>query len=422
MARLITHFESAIEPGVNLPADCLQTMHAARPLWARYDLDRVASTMTREVLAARPMTPWRYRELLPLGDEIEPVSLNESMSPLVDCRRLADRLSLASLQIKDEGQLPTCSFKSRGLSLAITMAKHFGIERVAMSSNGNAGGAMAMYAARAGLESVVFMPTNTPSANKMEAVVCGARLFETNGWIDEGGKRIRQGHDLGLWFDISTLKEPYRLEGKKTMGLEIAEQFAWSLPEVIIYPTGGGTALIAMWKAFQELKEMGFLSSSTMPRFYAAQSNGCQPLVTAFENGERFADRHENPSTVASGIRVPTALGDFMVMDALRESGGGAVAVEESMLANWQKEVATSEGLIICPEAATCVGALHHLLDSGDVGRDEQVVIVNTAAGQKYFDTAPSGLPQIDLSIETDWDEFVSRFELASTTADSTSG
>ncbi len=410
MTKFITHFESAIEPAVTLPANQIQTMHKSRPLWARYDLDAVARSMTKQQLAARPQTPWRYRELLPIGNCIEPVSLNESVSALISCRRLAKQMGLSHLSIKDEGQLPTCSFKCRGLSLAVTMARHFGIQRIAMSSNGNAGGAMAMYAARAGMQSVVFMPSNTPSANKMEAWVCGAKLFETNGWIDAGGKRIREGHDRGLWFDISTLKEPYRLEGKKTMGFEIAEQSDWSLPEVIIYPTGGGTALIAMWKAFKELREMGFLTSGTMPRFYASQSNGCQPIVSAWEAGKRFADRHEDPQTVASGIRVPTALGDFMVLDTLKESGGAAVAVEEANLAAWQSKVATAEGIIVCPETATCIGALEKLVDSGEVGRNERVVIVNTAAGQKYFEAPVPAVPQIDLNAETDWEDFETRY------------
>ncbi len=410
MTRFITHFESAIEPGVTLDANKIQMMHKDRPLWARYDLKKVAAAMTKNVLASRPSSPWRYRELLPIGDEISPVSLNESMSPIIACDRLAAVMGVGELHIKDEGQLPTCSFKSRGLSLAVTMAQHFGIERIAMSSNGNAGGAMAMYAARAGIESVVFMPKDTPIANKMEAYTCGAKLFETNGWIDQGGKRIREGHDRGLWFDISTLKEPYRLEGKKTMGLEMAEQFDWKLPDVVIYPTGGGTALIAMWKAFQELREMGFLESDTMPRFYASQSDGCQPIVTAFHTGQRFAQRHKNPQTVASGIRVPTALGDFMVIDALRESGGSAVAVDEEKLSHWQSKVASNEGLIVCPEAATCVGALETLLEDGTVGADESVVIVNTAAGQKYFDGSVPNVETIDLNQETDWDSFEERF------------
>ena len=408
MTRFITHFESALDPSVTLPADCEQTMHENRPLWSRYDLDAVKQVMTKPELASRPRDMWRYRELLPVGDEIKPVSLHKSMSPVIDCPQFARKLGLTDVWVKDESQLPTCSFKCRGMSLATTMAKHFGRTRIAMASNGNAGGAMGMYAARAGIESVCFMPHDTTFTNQMECYYSGCKLFVTNGLIDQSGKRIREGHNRGLWFDISTLKEPYRLEGKKTMGLELADQFDWQLPDVIMYPTGGGTALIAMWKAFKELREMGFLTTDTMPRMYAVQSDGCQPMVTAFEAGERFATRHENAHTIASGMRVPSALGDFMVLDTVRESQGAAIAVEEERLIEWQQLMASSEGIMICPEAATCVGGLLKLIDKGQVGAQERVVIFNTAAGQKYFNQSPQPLdvPQIDLEQETDWDQF----------------
>ena len=412
MTRFITHFESAIDPSVSLPADCEQTMHENRPLWSRYDLDGVRQSMTKDALKQRPQDMWRYRELLPIGDEIEPVSLNKSMSPVIECPRFAAQRGLQNVWVKDEGQLPTCSFKCRGMSLATTMARHFGRTRIAMASNGNAGGAMGIYAARAGMESVCFMPHDTPITNQTECYYSGAKLFVTNGLIDQSGKRIREGHDRGLWYDISTLKEPYRLEGKKTMGLELAEQFEWKLPDVILYPTGGGTALIAMWKAFKELREMGFLESDTMPRMYAVQSDGCCPMVTAFENGQRFATRHENAQTIASGMRVPSALGDFMVSDTVRESGGEAVAVEEERLIEWQREIAAAEGLMICPEAATCVGALQKLTDEGKILPTERIVIFNTAAGQKYFGQTkePLDVPSIDLTQPTDWDEFEARY------------
>jgi threonine synthase len=405
MTRFITHFQSAIEPAVELPADVEQTMYENRPLWARYDLDGVKQKLTKKVLADRPRDMWRYRELLPIGDEIKPVTMNKSMSPIIECPRFAKRMGVKHVWFKDESQLPTCSFKCRGMSLAATMAKHFGRTRIAMASNGNAGGAMAMYAARAGMESVCFMPSDTPIAVQNECYYSGAKLFRTNGLIDESGKRIREGHDRGLWFDISTLKEPYRLEGKKTMGLELAEQFDWQLPDVILYPTGGGTALIAMWKAFQELREMDFLTSTTMPRMYAIQSDGCQPMVTAYDAGERFATRHENAHTIASGMRVPAALGDFMVLDTVRESGGAALAVEEGRIIEWQKTTAAAEGLIICPEAGTCVGGLEKLVAEKKISIDERIVIFNTAAGQKYFSSAPE-VPSIDLSEPTDWEKF----------------
>ncbi len=382
-------------------------MHENRPLWSRYDLEGVRGSMTKSALLERPRDMWRYRELLPIGDEIEPVSLNKSMSPVIECPTFAKQMGMQHVWIKDESQLPTCSFKCRGMSLATTMAKHFGQTRIAMASNGNAGGAMGMYAARAGMQCVCFMPHDTPIVNQTECYFSGAKLFVTNGLIDESGKRIREGHNHGLWFDISTLKEPYRLEGKKTMGLELAEQFNWELPDVILYPTGGGTALIAMWKAFEELREMGFLTSETMPRMYAIQSDGCQPMVTAFEAGERFAKRHENAHTIASGMRVPAALGDFMVLDTVRASGGAAISVEETRLIEWQKKVSSAEGIIICPEAATCIGGLEKLIEQKQVARDERVVIFNTAAGQKYFGKGdPLDVPSIDLSQATDWDAF----------------
>ena len=408
--RYITHFESAIDPSVTLPADQLQTMHLGKPLWSRYDLDAIQSVMTKEVLATRPRDMWRYRELLPIGNAIEPVTLNKNFSPIVHCPTLAQQFGLENVWIKDESQLPTCSFKSRGLSLAVTMAKHFGQNRIAMSSNGNAGGAMAMYAARAGLESVVFMPTDAPIVNQSECYYSGAKIFLTNGLIDENGRRIREGHDRGLWFDISTMKEPYRLEGKKTMGLELAEQFEWKLPDVILYPTGGGTALIGMWKAFKELREMGFLESSQMPRMISCQSDGCCPLFTAFHTGERFAKRHENAHTIASGMRVPVALGDFMVYDTVTESGGTIKAAAESRLPEWQRQVASAEGLIICPETATCIGGLEQLVAEKLIEPDERVVIFNTAAGQKYFGGEPLHLPKIDLSKATDWSRFEADF------------
>lgn len=405
--RYITHFESAIEPGVTLPADRIQMMHGGRPLFARYDLDAVKQVMSKSVLANRPQSMWRYRELLPIGNAIEPVTMGKSFSPIVRCDRLAKKFNLENVWIKDESQLPTCSFKSRGLSLAATMARHFGIKRIAMSSNGNAGGAMAMYAARAGLQSVVFMPEDSMPVNLGECFYCGAKLFVTNGLIDQNGKLIREGHDRDLWFDISTMKEPYRLEGKKTMGLELAEQFDWQLPDVILYPTGGGTALIGMWKAFKELREMGFLTNQTMPRMIACQSTGCMPLYTAFEKGERFAERHENAATIATGMRVPVALGDFMVLDAVRESEGRVMAANESDIISYQKLVASLEGMMICPEAATCVDALEQLTDSGMISSDEKVVIFNTAAGQKYFggDTLPD-LPRLDITKPINWDTF----------------
>ncbi len=408
MTRYITHFESAID-GTTYPADQLQTWHANRPLWSRYDLDRIRAAVTPEIIASRRENMWRYRELLPVGDEVEPISLDEQMTPTVACPRLAQHLNLDHVYIKDESRLATCSFKARGLSLALTMARHFGVRRVAMASNGNAGGAMAIYAARGGLDSFVLVPHNTPITNIAECLQCGAVIFYGNGFIDQCGRLVRQGHDRKLWFDISTMKEPYRLEGKKTMGLELAEQFGWDLPDVIFYPTGGGTALIAMWKAFKELRELGWLKSSRMPRIISVQSTGCPPLVQAYEKGERFVTRYENTDTIASGLRVPQGIGDFMVLDAVRESGGKVVAAEESQLFAWQKLLASHEGLLVCPETATCIGALVEMAGCGEIKRSEKVVIFNTAAGQKYMDYFKPQLPELDLN-NFDWSRIESQF------------
>lgn len=411
MARYITHFESAID-GTTFSADELQGMHAGRPLWARYDLAAIRNAVSPAEIGRRPATMWRYRELLPVGDEIVPVSMDETVSPVIDCPRLAGQFGLRDVLIKDESRLPHCSFKARGMSLATTMARHFGVRRVAMASNGNAGGTMATYAARAGMESVVLMPLETPKVNLAEASLAGAYVYRANGLIDECGKIIREGHNRGLWFDISTMKEPYRLEGKKTMGLELAEQLGWRLPQVILYPTGGGTALIAMWKAFQELKELGWLRNEMMPRMISVQSNGCQPLFEAFQRGDRFAQRFENAATKAAGLRVPIGIGDFMVLDAVRESEGKVVAVEEARLFDWQRQVCELEGLLICPESAACIGALEMLVEEGEITRHDQVAIFNTAAGQKYMDHLVLDIPEMDIH-QVAWDQLERRFSIA---------
>lgn len=403
MTRYITHFESALD-GTRYEADRIQTMHNGRPLWSRYDLAAIRAHVDRDSLSARAPEMWRYRELLPVGDEIAPVTLGESITPLVDCPNLAKWAGVARVSVKDESRLAGASFKPRGLSLALTMARHFGISRVAMSSNGNAGGAMAMYAARAGIDAVIFVPRDTPRANIAEAHAAGAAVYMIDGLIDEGGRQVRAGHDRGLWFDISTMKEPYRLEGKKTIGLEIAEQLGWSLPDVIIYPTGGGTALIGMWKAFQELRELGWLGDRRMPRLVAVQSTGCQPFVTAIRAGTKHCVRHENAQTLAAGLRVPIGIGDFMVLDAVRASGGTAVAVEESRIWELQNVAGRCEGMMLCPESAFCVGALQSLIADGTIGADEHALIVNTAAGQKYMDHLDPDIPDLELG-NIDWDE-----------------
>src|SRR5436190_13402053 len=290
MPAFVTHLESAIDGTRFEPGQLLGT-HRDRPIWVRYDLAAVRKAVTPEAISRRPPSLWRYRELLPLPSEAEPVTLGEGMSPLLPCPRLGEVMGLTNLVIKDESQLPTGSFKSRGMTAAVSMAKHLGVKRLALPTAGNAGGAAAAYGARAGLEVYILMPEDTPIVNQMEAALYGAKAFLVNGLIDDCGKMVKAGTAAMGWFDLSTLKEPYRLEGKKTMGLELAEQLDWRLPDAILYPTGGGTGLIGMWKAFQELTELGWLKDKRLPRLYSCQSDGCAPIVRAFDAGERFATR-----------------------------------------------------------------------------------------------------------------------------------
>ena len=405
MTSFVTHLEGAID-GTILPADRIQTLHKDRPLWVRYDLAGVGRALTKEMLRDRPATMWRYRELLPVPFESQPVSLGEGQTPLLTCSRLAARYGLKDLWIKDESHLPTGSFKSRGLTMAITMAHHFGVRRVALPSAGNAGGAAAAYAARAGMEAYVFMPQDTPVVNIYECAQAGAKTFLVNGLITDCGRIVREGKQRLNWFDLSTLKEPYRIEGKKTMGLELAEQFEWDLPDVILYPTGGGTGLIGMWKAFQELATLGWLQGKTpkFPRMVSVQSTGCAPIATAFAAGSRFAEPFANAATIASGIRVPAAVGDFMILDAVRESGGTALTVEEARIREWMRLVASSEGIAICPETAACIGALEQLTSSGWIRPEERVVVFNTGAAQKYVEALACELPKLDITQPIDWD------------------
>jgi threonine synthase len=395
MPSFVTHLEAAID-GSRLPARVIQSTHEGRPLWVRYDLERVRGALKREHLQARPANLWRYRELLPIENDANIVSLGEAMTPLLECPRLAKRLGIDRLLIKDESQLPTGSFKSRGMAVAVSMAKELGIQRVAIPTAGNAGGALAAYAARAGLECFVFMPSDTPVVNRAEAALFGAKAFLVNGLINDCGAIVREGASRLGWFDFSTLKEPYRLEGKKTMGLELAEQMDWSLPDAIFYPTGGGTGLIGMWKAFAELETLGWLASPRKPRMYSCQSTGCAPIATAFDKGERFCEAPANPQTLASGLRVPKPVGDFMILDAVRQSGGAALAVEENRLVDWMRLACELEGIGLCPEAAACIGALERTLETGAVRRDEIAVIFNTGAAQKYIEVNDKPLPTLD--------------------------
>jgi threonine synthase len=405
--HLVTHLESALDKTRFEPGR-IWGVHQGRPLWVRYDLAAVRKRVTPADIAARPPSLWRYRELLPLPFDREPVTLGEGMSPLLDCPRLGAKLGLGHLQIKDEAQLPTGSFKSRGQSVAVSMAKYLGIKRLALPTAGNAGGAMAAYAARAGLEAFVFMPDDTPAVNQMEAYLFGAHVFLVNGLITDCGRLVREGAEKMGWFDLSTLKEPYRLEGKKTMGLEIAEQCGWKLPDVILYPTGGGTGLIGMWKAFEELRELGWLKSDKRPRLISCQSDGCAPIVKAFEAGERFAPPFPNAQTVASGLRVPAAVGDFMILDAIRASGGCAIAGRENSITRWMRTAASLEGISVCPETAVCLDCIERLKESGQIKAGDDVVVFNTGAAQKYLEAVSLNLPRIDKDKPVDFDKLLS--------------
>lgn len=396
----VTQLESAMD-ATRFSATEVHTVHKGRPLWVRYDLHAIARAVTRAAFRDRPPSLWRYRELLPLPAIVEPVTLGEGMSPLLPCPRLGRELGLSNLTVKDESQLPTGSFKSRGMTTAVSMAKHFGIKRLAIPTAGNAGGALAAYGARAGMEVFVFMPEDTPLINQVEAVLAGAKVYLVNGLINDCGRIVREGTAAMAWFDVSTLKEPYRLEGKKTMGLELAEQLDWSLPDVILYPTGGGTGLIGMWKAFHELEALGWLRHvenvpHKFPRMIACQSDGCAPIVRAFEKGERFAELFPNAHTIASGLRVPMAVGDFMILDAIRESDGMAMSAPEAGIVPWMKRVASREGISLCPETAVCFACLEKLLQDGKVKPDERIVVFNTGAAQKYPEVLPLDLPRLD--------------------------
>jgi threonine synthase len=401
----VTKLESAWD-GTVFEKNRLWTVHAGRPLWVRYDLDAVKKALKPADLRDRAPSLWRYRELLPLPADGEPVTLGEGMTPLLPCPRLGKDLGQPKLWIKDESQLPTGSFKSRGMTAAVSMAKYLGVKRIGLPTAGNAGGALAAYGARAGIEVVIFMPEDTPVINQMEAILCGAKVFLVNGLINDCGRIVREGMDQVGWFDCSTLKEPYRLEGKKTMGLEIAEQRDWVLPDVILYPTGGGTGLIGMHKAFQELETLGWLRSKKKPRLISCQSDGCAPIVRAFEKGERTAELFPNAHTKASGLRVPAAVGDFMMIDAIRESGGLAVAGSEERILDWMGRVSRAEGIAICPETAVCFDVMDKLKREGKIRPDEEVVVFNTGAAQKYPEVVPLNLPRIDKNAPIDWNRF----------------
>ncbi|MEA2905986.1 MAG: threonine synthase [Alphaproteobacteria bacterium] len=379
----VTHLECAYT-GEHYPADAVHNLSkAGKPLLVRYDLDGVRKALSKEMLAGRPADLWRYRELLPVRRAADIVSLGEAVTPLVGLPKLARKHGGGELIVKDEGRLPTGSFKARGLVMAVSMCKALGIQHMAMPTNGNAGAALAAYASRCGIKSTIFCPEDTPEVNVSEIALQGATVYRVNGLIDDCGKIVAEGKAKVGWFDVSTLKEPYRIEGKKTMGLELAEQLGWDVPDVILYPTGGGTGLIGMWKAFAELEAIGFIGRKR-PRMVAVQAAGCAPMVRAYEAGEEHAPRWEDAHTIASGIRVPQAVGDFLILRAVRESQGFAIAVTDQAITVALEELAREEGFLMCPEGAATYAAWKQGLADGRIARNERAVLFNCATGLKY--------------------------------------
>jgi len=394
--RTFTSHLECSATGAHYAADTLHGLsEAGKPLLVRYDLKAMCRAISREELARRAAGGfWRYREMLPVRRSADVVSLGEVVTPIIAAPAAARLRGGRELLVKDESRLPTGSFKARGLALAVSMAREFGVTRMAMPTNGNAGAALAAYASRAGIETWVFCPDDTPEVNVREIAQAGAHVFLVNGLINDCGRLVDEGKAQMGWFDVSTLKEPYRIEGKKTMGIELAEQLDWRLPDLIFYPTGGGTGLIGMWKAFAELEALGFIDSKR-PRMVAVQAAGCAPIVRAWRDGREHAEPWSNAHTIASGIRVPGAIGDFLMLRAIRESGGFAIAVEDEAIVDAQAEMARIEGLLLCPEGAATYAAWRAALASGQAGPEERAVLFNCATGLKY--PMPAAGRKIDL-------------------------
>src|SRR5712672_3714491 len=370
--------------GDRYPADQVHNLSkAGKPLLVRYDLAGVKKALSKDALKQRPADLWRYREMLPVRKVADIVSLGEVTTPLIRLPKLARKIGGGEIIVKDEGRLPTGSFKARGLVMAVSMGKALGIKHMAMPTNGNAGAALAAYATSCGIKTTIFCPADTPEVNVSEIELQGATVYRVNGYIDDCGKIVGEGKERVGWFDVSTLKEPYRIEGKKTMGLELAEQLGWELPDAIFYPTGGGTGLIGMWKAFAELEAIGFIGAKR-PRMIAVQAAGCAPMVRAYEAGLEHAPRWENAHTIAAGIRVPQAIGDFLILRAVRDSGGFAVAVTDAAITAALDEVAREEGLLLCPEGAATYAAYKQALAKGQIRAGDRAVLFNCATGLKY--------------------------------------
>ena len=401
LPTFVSHLECSLT-GERYPADQLHGLsRAGRPLLVRYDLDGIRRALPRAALASRPQTLWRYREMLPVRRPENVVALGEVVTPLVSLPRIASRLAKGGeLLVKDEGRLPTGSFKARGLVLAVSMAKELGISHMAMPTNGNAGAAMAAYCARAGIKATVFCPDDTPAVNVREIAIQGAAVYLVDGLIDDCGKLVAEGEKSVGWFNCSTLREPYRIEGKKTMGIELAEQLGWEMPDVIFYPTGGGTGIIGMWKAFAELEALGWIGKKR-PRMVVVQASGCAPMVKAWEAGEEHAPRWQDAHTFAAGIRVPQAVGDFLILRAVRDSGGFATAVDDDAIMRAWREVAAEEGLLLCPEGAATYAAYKQAIAEGRVGPGERAVLFNCATGLKY--PMPEAGTPLKLGQPVDW-------------------
>jgi len=380
MNKYVTHLECSLTKEKYPKDKVLELSQAGRPLLVKYDLERINSEISKDSFKDSALPGfWRYYPLLPISDLQSIVSLGETITPLID---ISDQYSNNLVLIKDEGKLPTGSFKARGLALAVAMAKELKIDHLAIPTNGNAGAALAAYASRAKIKSSVFCPNDTPAINIMETKLMGAETYLIDGLINDCGKIVIEGKESEGWFDVSTLKEPYRLEGKKTMGIELLEQLHWKLPDAIFYPTGGGTGLIGMWKAFNELYDMGWIEKP-FPRMYAVQSSGCAPIVRAFQAAEKFAELWEQPTSQPWGIRVPVAVGDFLILDALYESQGSAYAVDDTEVI-LKRNTLAGQGIMLCPEGAATALALDYALENGDIGPNESVVLFNCANGLKY--------------------------------------
>ncbi len=381
----VTHLECSRTHERFGPGQVLNLSSAGWPLLVRYDLQKLKRTWDRASLAHAPRTMWRYAPLLPVQRSENIVSLHEGFTPLHKLNHLGPMLECDDLWLKDEGVNPTGTFKARGLSCAISMCRELGIKKVAIPTAGNAGGALAAYSAAAGIEAHVFMPRDVPRANYIEAKAFGAKVRLIDGLISDCGKRVAEGKATENWFEISTLNEPYRIEGKKTMGIEAAEQFDWKLPDAIFYPAGGGVGMIGMWKAFKELEELGWIGSHR-PKMIAVQAEGCAPIVRAFEKNAEFSEFWNDAATIASGLRVPKALGDFLVLQAVRESGGAAVAVSDIDIMRASEQLASHEGLFVAPEGGACIAALQKLRRAGFLGKSERILIYNTGSGYKYIE------------------------------------